>query len=135
MALKILESGIYSHNKMFVLLECIEHTQLLHLFINMIPRLDLKIILRTFQNLRIPILHKPKIDSCLDSSRPKINRKCIVRRLLNELKWSSVISQQMGFLAKFHSRLEKFYNDLEMFHSKLETFHSILEKFHSINLL
>ena len=73
MALKILESGIYSHNKMFVLLECIEHTQLLHLFINMIPRLDLKIILRTFQNLRISILHKPKIDPCLGSSRQKIN--------------------------------------------------------------
>ena len=28
--------------------DCIEHIQLLHLFINMIPRLDLKIILRTF---------------------------------------------------------------------------------------
>ena len=39
----------------------------------MIPRLDLKIILRTFQNLRISILHKPKIDPCLGSSRQKIN--------------------------------------------------------------
>ena len=44
---------------------------------------------------------------------------------------SSVISQQMGFLEKFHSKLEKFHSNLENFHSKLENFHSKLEKFHS----
>ena len=37
--------------------------------------------------------------------------------------WLSLISQQVGFLEKFHSKLEKF-------HSKLETFHGKLAKFH-----
>ena len=36
----------------------------------------------------------------------------------------TLISQQVGFLEKFHSKLEKFHSKLEKFHSKLEKFHS-----------
>ena len=43
-------------------------------------------------------------------------------------KWLPVISQQVAFLEKFHSKLEKF-------HSKFENFHSKLEKFQSTNSL
>ena len=38
--------------------------------------------------------------------------------------WLTLISQQVGFLEKFHSKLEKFHSNLEKFHSKLEKFHS-----------
>ena len=43
----------------------------------------------------------------------------------------TLISQQVGFLEKFHSKLEKFHSKLKKFHSKLEMLHSKLEKFHS----
>ena len=40
------------------------------------------------------------------------------------IKRLTLISQQVGFLEKFHSKLEKFHSKLEKFHSKLEKFHS-----------
>ena len=36
----------------------------------------------------------------------------------------TLISQQVRFLEKFHSKLEKFHSNLEKFHSKLRKFHS-----------
>ena len=62
----------------------------------------------------------------------KIGNKTVIQARDNgHFIWLSVISQQLGFLEKFQSKLEKFHSKLENYHSILENFHSNLEKFHS----
>ena len=66
----------------------------------------------------------------------KIGNKTVIQARDNgHFIWLSVISQQLGFLEKFQSKLEIFHSNLEKFHSKLEKFHNKLEKFHSTYLL